>query len=263
MKFNNLFQSKRNIFFTVIIFLALFLAGGLWQYKNFAEERKMQAQLNEEMKQYYQEANTEAGIQILDENANEDGNDEIKEVSNTSGSKTISSSTAKSPVNSKDQNKKDVKEKAISAIKMQDPKLETMIIPVFGTVNKDYANNELIYSETLDEWTTHLGIDIKTEEGSPVRAAMDGVVYELKNDPQLGLMITIDHGNGVFTKYCNLSTLDMVTKGKQVKKGDVISGVGKTALYEVVEDPHLHFEVIKNDKSIDPRAYLPKQSIKR
>ena len=263
MKFSNLFRSRRNIFFTVIIILAFLLAGGLWQYKNIVEERQLQAKLDEEMKQYYKETNTDTGMQIIDEKTEEESSDQIKEVTNTNGSKTVSSVSQKNPTDIKQQSGKDTKDQSISAIKMQESKLETMVIPVFGTVSKDFADKELIYSATLDEWTTHMGIDIKTEEGSPVRAAMDGVVYEVKDDPQLGLTIVIDHGNNVYTKYGNLSTLDMVTKGKNVKKGDVISGVGKTALYEIVEDPHLHFEVIKDGKNIDPRAYLPKQSMKR
>ncbi|HOE56635.1 MAG TPA: M23 family metallopeptidase, partial [Bacillota bacterium] len=110
---------------------------------------------------------------------------------------------------------------------------------------------------------THAGIDIKAEEGSPVRAAMNGVVEELRNDPQLGLTIIINHGEDIRTRYSNLSTLDLVTINQEVKKGDVISGVGKTALYEIADDPHLHFEVIKAGKSINPKKYLPRQSLKQ
>ena len=121
----------------------------------------------------------------------------------------------------------------------------------------------LVYSKTLDQWSKHTGIDIKAEEGSPVRAAMDGVVDQVVNDPQLGLTIVLDHGGEVYTKYSNLSTLDLVSINQSVKKGDVISGVGKTALYEIADDPHLHFEVIKQGKSVDPKKYLPKQALKK
>ena len=261
MKFNKLFDSKRNIYFTIAIFVVLLLAGGLWQYKNIVEEQKLQAKLNEEMKQFYKEADSATGIQIIEDKSDSSNSDQVKEVANTGGSKLANAKAIKSP--SKASTKAGAINQAISAIKMQDPKLETMVIPVFGTVSKDFSDTVLIYSQTLEQWATHQGLDIRTEEGSPVRAAMDGNISELGNDPQLGLTIIIDHGNGIFTKYCNLSTLDLVTKGQNVKKGDVISGVGKTALYEVVEDPHLHFEVIKNNKNIDPRAYLPKQSTKR
>jgi murein DD-endopeptidase MepM/ murein hydrolase activator NlpD len=146
---------------------------------------------------------------------------------------------------------------------MEGPKMETMVVPVFGTAYTEFSEDALVYSKTLDQWSTHVGLDIKAEEGSPVRAAMDGVVEELVNDPQLGMTIIISHGGGVQTKYINLSTLDLVTVDQKIKKGDVISGVGKTALYEIADDPHLHFEVIREGKNIDPKKYLPKQSIKK
>jgi murein DD-endopeptidase MepM/ murein hydrolase activator NlpD len=73
----------------------------------------------------------------------------------------------------------------------------------------------------------------------------------------------IDHGSGIVTKYSNLSTLDLISIGQNIKKGDVISGVGKTALCEIVEEPHLHFEVLKDGKHIDPKNYLPRQSLNR
>ena len=166
------------------------------------------------------------------------------------------------------ENKKDTKEpvkesKPISAIKMEEPTMETMVVPVFGTMYTEFSEDVLVYSKTLDQWSTHAGIDIKAEEGSPVRAAMDGVVDQVVNDPQLGLTIVLYHGGEVYTKYSNLSTLDLVSINQSVKKGDVISGVGKTALYEIADDPHLHFEVIKQGKSVDPQKYLPKQALQK
>jgi murein DD-endopeptidase MepM/ murein hydrolase activator NlpD len=155
------------------------------------------------------------------------------------------------------------KDTSVPAFKIETPKLETMIIPVFGTICTDFSDDKLVYSKTLEQWTTHIGLDIKAEEGSPIRAAMDGTISEVKNDPQWGMTIVINHGGNVFTKYCNLSTLDMVKIGNKVKKGDIISGLGKTALYEASDVPHLHFEIVKNEKNIDPKTYLPKQSIKR
>ncbi|OGO79583.1 MAG: hypothetical protein A2Y23_09470 [Clostridiales bacterium GWB2_37_7] len=134
-----------------------------------------------------------------------------------------------------------------------------MILPVFGNISNDFSDTELTYSKTIDSWITHPGLDLKAEEGSPVRAALDGTVSETTNDAQWGLTIVLDHGDGVFTRYSNLSTLDLVTKGQKVKKGDVISGVGKTALSEIAEEPHLHFELIRDKQNIDPKNYLPKK----
>ena len=258
MKFNNLFRNRRNIYFTVLIVTALLLAGGVWQYRNFLVNQNAQLELKKSLEEMYgAEEKSYTGIEVIRENANGENqeNPPIKEVVNTDNRKPVAMT------NNNNEAKNNPEEKAISAIKMQ-PKMETMVVPVLGSIIKDFSDQNLIYCSTLDQWTTHHGLDIKADEGSPVRAAMDGIVTELKNDPELGLTILLDHGSGIQTKYANLSTLDLVTLGQSIKKGDVISGVGRTALYEINDPPHLHFEVIKNEKSIDPKQFLPKQSLK-
>ena len=76
------------------------------------------------------------------------------------------------------------------------------------------------------------------------------------NDDKLGITIEISHGNGIVTKYSNLSTTKMVGEGDVVKKGQPISGVGSSALFESLESPHLHFEVLKDGVPIDPSGYI-------
>ncbi|MFO7294891.1 MAG: M23 family metallopeptidase [Caldicoprobacter sp.] len=128
--------------------------------------------------------------------------------------------------------------------------------PVNGRIVVDFALDHLQYSRTLKEWTTHPGIDIESPVGTPVRAALDGVVESIEEDSLMGIIITIDHGNGLKTRYANLSTKDMVRLNQQVKKGQVISGVGRTAISEILDAPHLHFEVLKDGENVDPKNYL-------
>ncbi len=135
---------------------------------------------------------------------------------------------------------------------------KAMMLPLMGTISLDYAKDKLVYSKTLEQWTTHNGIDIEAKEGSVVKAALDGTVSQIKKDETLGIVITLDHGNGLQTKYGCLSTDEMVKIGQEVKKGDAISGVGKGTGFEMVEGPHLHFEVLQDGKNIDPKAFLPK-----
>nr|HPL99496.1 M23 family metallopeptidase [Bacillota bacterium] len=213
------------------------------------------------MEEYIEESEPSSTAQIIEEKAESGGSENAVETPDAT--EVSNSSSVKITENKKD-TKEPVKEsKPISAIKMEEPAMETMVVPVFGTMYTEFSEDVLVYSKTLDQWSTHAGIDIKAEEGSPVRAAMDGVVDQVVNDPQLGLTIVLDHGGEVYTKYSNLSTLDLVSINQSVKKGDVISGVGKTALYEIADDPHLHFEVIKQGKSVDPKKYLPKQALKK
>lgn len=130
--------------------------------------------------------------------------------------------------------------------------------PTLGSIGMDYADNSLVYSRTLEQWTTHNAIDIKANEGTVVKAVLDGIVTQVAKDTELGIVITIDHGNGFVTKYGCLSTDEMVKIGQEVKKGDAISGIGKATGIELSDGPHLHFEVIKDGKNVNPKDYLPK-----
>lgn len=131
---------------------------------------------------------------------------------------------------------------------------ESMLIPVEGEIITEFSNDKLLYSKTLGEWRSHNGVDIRASEGTNVRAPMDGVVKEVFEDDLWGNTITIDHGNGLVSRFCNLGTIEMVKEGLNVNKGDVISVIGKSASIEMEMEPHLHFEVIRDGKFIDWRS---------
>lgn len=135
---------------------------------------------------------------------------------------------------------------------------ENMIVPVVGKLALPFADDHLVYHKTLDQWSTHKGIDIQATEGTPVKAVLDGEVVEVINDTIMGITITIRHNSELLTMYSNLSTDAMVKVGEQVKKGQTISGVGKTASVKALEGPLLHFKVLKDDKFVDPQIYLGK-----
>ena len=77
-------------------------------------------------------------------------------------------------------------------------------------------------------------------------------------DPLMGQTIVLDHGDGLKSIYQNLSLEipDGILAGVEVHAGDLIGAVGETAIIECAEEPHLHFEVMKNDSFIDPGKYL-------
>lgn len=128
--------------------------------------------------------------------------------------------------------------------------------PVEGENVRDFAVDSLIYSETLQEWTTHTGIDIKAEKTTVVKSAEAGTVKSIKNDPRYGLTIIIEHANGFQTVYSNLLTSEFVVEGEKVEKGQSLGTVGNTAAFEIADEPHLHFEVIKDNVQVDPNIYL-------
>lgn len=128
--------------------------------------------------------------------------------------------------------------------------------PVDGEIVKEYAKDNLLYSNTLQEWTTHLGIDIKADKTTVVKAAEAGTVKTIKNDPRYGLTIVIEHENGYQTIYSNLLSSEFVVEGEKVEKGQSIGTVGNTAAFEIADEAHLHFEVLKDSIQVDPNIYL-------
>lgn len=128
--------------------------------------------------------------------------------------------------------------------------------PIEGEILREFAMEELIYSETLDEWTVHQGIDIKADRTTVVKSAEAGTVVAIKNDPRYGLTVIIEHEDGYKTVYSNLLTAEFVTEDEKIEKGQSIGTVGNSAVFEIADEPHLHFEMIKNGEYIDPNIYL-------
>ena len=128
--------------------------------------------------------------------------------------------------------------------------------PVEGEIMREYAKDNLIYSQTLEEWTTHTGIDIKADKTTVVKSAEAGTVKTIKNDPRYGLTIVIEHSDGFQTVYSNLLTSEFVVEGEKVEKGQSLGTVGNTAAFEIADEPHLHFEILKDSVSVDPTIYL-------
>ena len=130
------------------------------------------------------------------------------------------------------------------------------ISPVEGEILKAFAKDSLVFSETLQEWTTHIGIDIKAEKTTVVKASERGIVKSIKNDPRYGLAVTVEHDDGFKTVYANLLTAEFVSEGESVKQGQTLGTVGTTATFEASDEPHLHFEIWKDGEAINPNIYL-------
>ena len=137
--------------------------------------------------------------------------------------------------------------------KVPDP---TFKKPVEGEITNEFAKDTLIYSNTLQEWVTHYGIDIKADKTTIVKASADGTVKSIKNDPRYGITVVIEHVNGFSSVYSNLLTAEFITEGEKVEQGQTIATVGNTATFEIADGAHLHFEIMKNGENVDPELYL-------
>lgn len=128
----------------------------------------------------------------------------------------------------------------------QDAKKETtMSIPVSGQFARHYG---WIESPVSGKKTFHSGIDIETEVGAPIRAALAGVVIKVEKTVSLGRVIEIDHGNNLTTVYGTLSEI-LVGKNQMVQQGEII---GKAGSVKNINKGQLHFEVREKNKTIDP-----------
>ncbi|MEO0367768.1 MAG: M23 family metallopeptidase, partial [Pseudomonadota bacterium] len=98
----------------------------------------------------------------------------------------------------------------------------------------------------------HRGVDIPGKIGSSVLAVADGVVTRSENKGNYGWLVEIDHGDSYKTLYSH-NRRNLVSVGETVDKGQAIAEVGATGR---ATGPHVHFEVKKDDRNINPVRYL-------
>ena len=103
----------------------------------------------------------------------------------------------------------------------------------------------------LRRYIFHEGVDLQGRTGDEVWAAKDGVVTYAGWMSGYGKLIIVDHGNGYTTRYGHLSSIN-VSVGSSVNSGDFIGEIGSTGRST---GPHLHFEIRKNGRTVDPMKY--------
>ncbi len=130
--------------------------------------------------------------------------------------------------------------------------------PVDGIAIKEHSDNVPVFSYTMEDYRVHNGIDIAASVGTPVYAAADGVVASINDDPMMGVCISLSHSGGAMTCYKGLSeeSLDMLSVGETVSRGDVIGSAGDTALIESAEENHVHVELTVNGEQQNPSDYF-------
>lgn len=133
---------------------------------------------------------------------------------------------------------------------------QSYMLPVGNEVLKEHSGGNLVYSMTFGDWRVHEGVDFKAAKSDVVRAAGDGVVKDIVNDPLYGNTIIIDHGD-FEAHYCGMVKNVLVEKGQQVMMGDDLGSLSDIPC-EIVEEVHLHFGVKKDGKWVDPIAAMRK-----
>ncbi len=125
------------------------------------------------------------------------------------------------------------------------------IMPASGKVVAEFSGGELVKFEKLGDWRTHSGIDIEAKEGDDAYVCENGVVEKIYSN-NMGGCILIDHQNGYKSLYANLGETDLVNVGDELHCGETVGRVGTTAVGDLTDGAHLHFEMYKDDKAINP-----------
>lgn len=206
--------------------------------KTVEEAKKQIEEISENNAKEAEEKTENTNSNKSDNNKNSDTEKEQNKVANAQKQET------------KTESKKEQTQKA------EEKKQIKFTAPVKGEIIREFASDSLVFSETLQEWITHKGVDIKADKTTVVAAACDGTIQSIKNDPRYGLTVIINHDNGYQTIYSNLLTAEFVVKGEKVEKGQSIGTVGNTASFEISDDYHLHFELLRNNEYLDPNIYI-------
>ena len=143
--------------------------------------------------------------------------------------------------------------------KDKDAKAPEFISPVAAIgICRKHDPNLQVYNPTTNDYRVHIGVDIFTEESAPVYAVADGTVSKMWVDPLMGYCIAISHSNGYVSIYKNLAEASPsgIDEGVCVRSGQLIGTVGESAMIEIADEPHLHFELTANDLAVDPLQYI-------
>ena len=135
----------------------------------------------------------------------------------------------------------------------------TFISPVTaGNILKEWSADVPVFSNTMEDYRLHMGIDVEAEIGSPVYAVADGTVESVDFHPMMGQTVILTHADGYKTIYQNMQTAipEGIQVGSTVKAGDEIGYIGDTALIEISEEPHLHFEMYKDEICENPLTHF-------
>lgn len=132
---------------------------------------------------------------------------------------------------------------------------EGMVMPLASvSLINDYG---FYHNTTLNSYYEHTGIDFAAEVGAEVLAVDSGTVESVYSGDLLhGTEIVVDHGDGLKSVYRFVTEIEGLKAGDTVEKGQVIATVAEANGNEYKDGAHLHFEIVKNNISIDPTTYL-------
>ncbi len=128
-------------------------------------------------------------------------------------------------------------------------------MPTSGWLSSHFSRSR--FHPVLHRSRAHEGIDVAAPMGAPIVAPAAGIIRKAARETGYGLVVEIDHGHGIMTKYAHCSRLD-VRPGQRVTRGETIALVGNTGLST---GPHLHYEIRVDGRVVDPLTYVLPEAI--
>lgn len=136
-----------------------------------------------------------------------------------------------------------------------EPEKAKYLLPMGSFITKDYSGDAVVYSNTMQDWRVHTGVDFGDNRGQSVLSIADGTVTDVREDVLWGVVLTIDHGDGIVARYCGLEKGSTPEVDTQVEQGVVIGRLGEIPV-ESKDGPHLHLEIRRNGERVDPWKLL-------
>ena len=142
-------------------------------------------------------------------------------------------------------------------------KIPSFILPVSGKITNKHDPSLQVFSPTMQDYRVHIGVDLATKESAPVYAAADGKISKIWVDTLMGYCIAIKHSGDCVTVYKNLAENlpEGIAEGVSVRSGQLIATVGESAMVEIADEPHLHFEMTVGELAVDPLEYFDESAL--
>ena len=127
--------------------------------------------------------------------------------------------------------------------------------PVSLSIVKDYSMGIPVFSQTMNDYRTHNGVDFTGVKGESVKTTGKGTVVSVTRDAVWGNTVTIDHKNGITSSISGLADEALISAGAEVYEGTIIGVIGEIPI-EAKDGAHVHLEMRENGQLVDPLEIL-------
>lgn len=130
-------------------------------------------------------------------------------------------------------------------------------LPVLNpNVIRDYSDTNFVSWASLGIYAVHKAVDFAGTADTKVLNIADGKVLSIETNSNLGTVVKVQHSNNIVSVYASLNSAVSVSVGQSIKKGAQIGTMSNSMGNEAELGVHLHFEMLKDGKIVDPNLYL-------